>query len=218
MDKDTALEQEVQNALRWEPTLKDEPIAVTVVDGLATLSGTVSSYIKKMGAETIVKNISGVKALVEKIDVRLNIPEQPSDADIAREILNAFQWTLEFPSDHIAILVENGWVTLDGELVWNHEREDAIKAAAKLKGVKGVTSHMTIRKKTDLVEKVAIEAALARSRYVDDKNIQVRVTTNNVALLGKVSSYHEREEAERIAWKAPGVASVNNLLRFEDWL
>jgi osmotically-inducible protein OsmY len=218
MIKDAVLQKEVQDALRWEPILKNEAIAVTVVNGITTLSGTVNSYVKKQEAETVARNVLGVKALVEKIDIQLNVSQQPSDTDIAHEIINAFEWTMEFPSDHLKVLVENGWVTLEGELVWHDERENAVKTATRFKGVKGVTNNITIRKNTDAVEKAAIEGALARSGYVDDKNIEVKVNTNNVTLLGQVSSYREREEAERIAWKAPGVDSVNNLLRFEDWL
>ena len=117
------------------------------------------------------------------------------------------------PNDTLKIKVENGWVTLEGELNWNYQREAAKNAVKNLEGVKGFSSKIIIKSdKTDKVEKEAIENALARNWSINDNDLQVNVNANEVTLAGMVDSYYQKDEAERIAWKAPGVSAVNNEL------
>lgn len=208
------LQKDVQDAIKWEPLLHAAEIGVTAKDGVVTLTGIVDSYAKKMEAETAAKAVKGVKAVVEKIEIKHdNFWNPKSDLEIANEILNAFRWNWNVPNDTLKIKVEHGWVTLDGELNWNYQREAAKNAVNNLEGVKGFTSNIIIKSdKTDKVEKEAIENALARNWSINDNDLQVKVNANEVTLSGMVDSYYQKDEAERIAWKAPGVSAVNNEL------
>jgi VCBS repeat-containing protein len=189
-------------------------IGVIVKDGVVTLTGTVDNYIKKTEAETAAKNVAGVKAVVEKIEVKYDsFWNGKSDHDIANEVINALQWNWNVPNDTIKVKVENGWVTLDGDLAWNYQRESAKNTVKNLEGVKGITNNIKIKSdNTDTIEKVAIEKALSRNWSINDNDIEVKVKANEVTLAGTVDSYYQKDEAERIAWNAPGVWSVNNEL------
>ena len=216
MKSNETLQKDVQDAIKWEPLLNAAEIGVTVKDGIVTLTGTVDSYSKKSEAEEAAKKIAGVKAVVEKIEIHFGDTGKTSDLDIATEILNAFKWNWEIPGEKVKVKVENGWVTLEGNLNWNYQREAAKKVVSKLIGVKGVTNNIKIESETnDEIEKKDIENALGRNWSMDDSDIQVRVSGHKVTLKGIVDSWYQKDEAGRIAWNAPGVWNVDNELKVE---
>ena len=125
MKNNAELQKDVQDAIKWEPLLNAAEIGVTVKDGVVTLTGNVDNYSKKSQAEDAAKNVAGVKAVVEKIEINYSSWGTTSDGDIAKEIISALKWNFEVPNDKVKVKVENGWVTLDGELPWNFQREAA---------------------------------------------------------------------------------------------
>jgi osmotically-inducible protein OsmY len=212
------LQKDVQNAIKWEPFLNAAEIGVTAKDGVITLTGTVNSYAKKKEAENAAKSVAGVKAVAESIEIKFGNLGKKSDTDIAHEVLNAWKWNWEVPEEKIKVKVEDGLVTLEGEVQWNYQKEAARKAVANLMGVTGVYNNITIKSETrDAVEKADIENALTRSWSIDDEDIEVEVKGNYVTLTGTVDSIYQKDEAERIAWNAPGVFCVENdlLVDFE---
>ncbi|WP_159476760.1 BON domain-containing protein [Dyadobacter sp. 3J3] len=211
------LQKDVQNAIKWEPLLTAAEIGVTAKDGVVTLSGTVDSYAKKSEAEAAAKKVKGVKVVVEEIELKtFSDLDKRDDNEIASEILNTYKWNWEIPNDKVKIMVENGWVTLDGEFEWNYQREAAERLIKKHVGVKGIMNHITISTEVhDEIEKMGIESALARNWSIKQSDIHVKVTGNKVLLTGTVGSWYEKDEAERITWNAPGVKSVANDLVIE---
>lgn len=217
MKTNAELQKDVQDAIKWEPLLNAAEIGVTAKDGVITLTGTVGSFAKKSEAEDAAKNVNGVKAVVEKIEIKtFSDLDKRDDNEIATEVLNAFKWNLEVPNDQIKVKVEKGWVTLEGELPWNYQKEAAKKSVSKLAGVKGVTNSIKIKSETqDEIEKRDIESALMRHWSINDRDIQVNVSGSRVTLNGTVHSWYQKQEAERIAWNAPGVRNVDNELVIE---
>ena len=218
MKNNQELQTDVQNAIKIEPLLHAAEIGVTVKDGIITLVGSVDSYAKKLEAENAAKNVMGVKAIVENITVTINSMWKKDDNAIASEILNALKWNWSVPNNTVTVKVENGWVTIGGEQHWNYQRVAAKNAVSNLLGVVGVTNNITIKGEAeDKIEKEDIETAIARNWSINDENIDVEVEQNNVTLSGSVSSYYQKEEAERLAWKVKGVWNVNNELTI-DWI
>ena len=216
MKNNEELKKDVQDAIKWEPLLKAAEIGVIAKDGIVTLTGTVDSYMKKSEAEEATRNVAGVKAVVEKIDINFGGWGKTPDTEVAAAVLHAFQWSWEIPRDKIKIKVENGWVTLEGELEWNFQRDAAKTLTSKLISVKGVTNNLTIKSETKgELEQRDIESALGRNWSLNDRDIRVKVMGTTVILSGTVDSWYQKDAAGRIAWSAPGVFTVENNLEVE---
>ena len=213
MKNNSELQTDVQDAIKWEPLMHAAEIGVTVKDGVVTLTGTVDSYGKKLEAEKAAKNVSGVRAVVEKIEVEFPHSWSRTDNDIAVEVLNALKSNWIIPAEKVKVKVENGLVTLDGELHWNFQREAAKTAVRYLSGVKGLTDNIIIKSEThDEIEKTSVESALKRNWNINDNDISVQATGHTIKLTGSVNSWFQKDEAARMAWDAPGVWSVENEL------
>jgi osmotically-inducible protein OsmY len=207
------LQKDVQDAIKWEPLLNAAEIGVIAKDGVITLTGTVDSYAKKLEAEDAAKSVKGVKAVIVKLDVKLSSDwAKKDDSEIADELIKAAKWNWDIPKDEIKIKVENGWVTLDGEVEYYYQKDAIEDLVENHSGITGVTNNISIEESEDQVEKADIESALRRNWLVDDTNVEVRVSNHNVTLSGSVESWFERDKAEQIAWDAPGVWYVDNQL------
>jgi osmotically-inducible protein OsmY len=218
MKTNSELQADVQNAIKWEPLLNVAEIGVIAQDGVVSLSGVVDSYAKKLEAENAAKKVIGVKALVENIEVQFPHSFSKTNVEIAQEVVTALKANWSVPKDQVKIKVEDGWITLEGELPWNFEKEAAKKAVSYLAGVKGVTNNIKIKSEiVDEIEKTDIEAAIARSWSINDNNISVTVSGTTVTLSGTVTSWYQKEEAARIAWNTPGIWHIINQLEVDSY-
>lgn len=213
MKTDLQLHRDVIDELRWEPSVNEAEIGVAVKDGVVTLSGFVETFAQKYGAERAVKRVAGVKAVAEELRVRLLGSDERSDTELAHAVLNALNWNIEVPKNKIRAKVENGWVTLEGEVDWRYQMTAATHAVRYLTGVRGVTNVITITPKLSPSEvKTKIESAFKRNAELDANQIRVETLDGVVTLRGKVRTWVERSDAERAAWNAPGVRDVRDEL------
>jgi osmotically-inducible protein OsmY len=211
MKDDEQLRRDVLAELEYDPSIDARKIGVAVEDGIVTLTGEVSSFAEKWNAERAAERVEGVRGIVNKIEVK--IVGDYSDTDIAREAADALRWNLMVPPGKVIPKVENGYITLTGEVNYDFQRRAAEKAVRYIPGVKGVINLITIKPKVEPKEiKEKIEDALKRMATVDAENIQVEVQGSEIVLRGTVRSWAERHEAEKAAWSAPGVTSVKNYI------
>ncbi|MFH2142434.1 MAG: BON domain-containing protein [Bacteroidota bacterium] len=216
MKSDIDLQKDVHDAIAWDRLLSSAEIGITAKQGVITLTGIVDSFAKKTEAENITKNVVGVKAVVEKIEVKFKDDKTKDDNEIAKDVLNAFRLNWKVPDDKVKVKVEAGGVTLEGELQWNYQKEAAKNSVINLNGVKAVRNLIEIKSEIiDDIEKKDIERALRRSWAIDNQDIRVEVTGKRVVLSGTVRSLFQKDEADRIAWNAPGVWTVDNGLIVE---
>jgi osmotically-inducible protein OsmY len=113
------------------------------------------------------------------------------------------------------VTVEDGWVTLKGEMVWHYQKQELERVVRRLWRVKGVSNLIIVKPFASLADlKKKIEDALVRSAEVDAKNITVEVQESKAILKGNVRSWAKKQEAERTARPAPGITSVDNQISF----
>lgn len=211
MKSDSAIKEDVLDELMWQPDIDETQIGVIVENGVVTLTGIVDSYSKKLAAEKAVKNVKGVKAVADDIEVKYGSAYKKTDKEIAKAVVNALKWNSSVPEDKVTIEVRDGWVYLSGELKWYYQKEAALKSVETLLGVKKVVNNITLKQSIKPTEiKAKITKAFERLADIDAKNVKVDVDGHTVKLKGKVHSYVEKEEAKKTAYAAPGVYKVEN--------
>jgi osmotically-inducible protein OsmY len=217
MKNDVKIKEDVLEQIKWNPLLTSSEIKVAVRNGIVTLSGQVDSYLKKTEAEKEAKKVAGVRALAEDIQVNLKPYLEKTDTEIAEAVLIALKWHTSIPEAKIKVKVEDGIVTLEGEVAWSYEREAPYHAVVQLAGVRNVINNITLHQETtpkNLREKIA--AAFYRSATIDAGRIGIAVQDSRVILTGKVRSLAEKEDAENAARSAPGIQEVENHLELPE--
>lgn len=209
MKSDRQLQQDVIDELRWDAAVQAAHVGVEASQGVVTLSGWVDSYGEKFAAEDAAKRVLGVKAVAMDLEVKLPGSSLRSDTDIAKAVVSALDWNVSVPKGAVQVKVDDGFVTLSGQVDWEYQRDAAASAVRYLLGVRGVVNSLTLRAHSAPKDvKVKIEAALQRLAHEESKAISVAVSDSTVTLAGTVRSYLERDTIEAAAWNAPGVLRV----------
>ncbi|WPG41355.1 BON domain-containing protein [Variovorax sp. EBFNA2] len=211
MKTDTQLRNDIQAELNWAPDVKTSDIGVIVKDGVVTLTGHLASHAEKYAVERAVQRVHGVKALAIELTVKLPFDNQRTDADIALAAERALQWSVLVPDDKIRPMVEKGWLTLNGEVEWEYQRNAAEVAVRDLMGVTGVSNLVKVKPKVtpaDVEKK--IHEALARQAEREANRLAITVDGSQVTLRGTVHSWTERDAVQGAAWATPGVSVVVN--------
>ncbi|MET3378083.1 BON domain-containing protein [Variovorax paradoxus] len=211
MKTDTQLRNDILAELTWAPEVKTSDVGVIVKDGVVTLTGHLASHAEKYAVERAVQRVHGVKALAVELTVKLPFDNQRTDADIAMAVECALDWNALVPDDKIQPLVENGWITLAGEVEWGYQRSAAESAVRDLMGVTGVSNLVKVKPKVSPadVEK-KIHDALSRQVDREARQLAITVDGSQVTLRGTVHSWTERDAVQGAAWATPGVTVVVN--------
>ncbi|MDR3511983.1 MAG: BON domain-containing protein [Caulobacteraceae bacterium] len=211
MSDDSALQKAVLAELNWEPSVAAGHIGVTAEDGVVCLTGHVESFAEKHAAEVAACRVRGVTAVANELEVRLPFDASRDDEAIAAAAADRLAWNASVPAGAVVATVDQGWVTLAGEVDWQYQREAAEQDMRQLIGVVGLTNDITIRSKVS-ASNVSddIMHALHRSWFFDPQTITVSVEDGRVRLGGTVHSPHERQVAMATAWAEPGVIEVED--------
>lgn len=216
---DHELAQRIMRELKWDSRIEWAAINVQVSDAVATLTGVVSSYAKKIAAQEAAHRVAGILDVANDIEVKPSDRFARTDTDIASAVRNALEWDALVPNEMIRSTVSNGWVTLEGDVDYWREREDAERAILRLAGVVGVTNQITIRKRpVDPRElREHIEFALERRADREAERLRVDVHDGAVDLWGRVHSWQEKRAVIGSIGHAPGVTEVKDHLRIDPY-
>lgn len=211
---DKQLRQNVLDELEFEPSVDAEHIGVIVDKGIVTLSGYVPSYWQKTMAERAVWRVKGVKAIAQEIEVRINSDKKDADDQIAERAVKILDWDTAVPKNTVRVKVQDGWVTLDGEVNWQYQRTAAEQDVKKLTGVLAVSNNIVVKPNVQMIDvRQRIEDALKRHAEIQARDISVSVRDNgHVTLEGRVNNWKELQAVERAAWSAPGVRTVTDYI------
>ena len=212
MKTDSQLQRDVLDQLTWEPSIREAEIGAAVKEGVVTLSGYVDTFAEKWATTRAVERLNGVKAVADNLEVKLPSSHVRSDTDIAHAAVRALEWDVQVPHDKIKMTVRDGWVTLEGAAEWQYQQIAAERTVRFLTGVIGVTNLIAVKPRhaSSLDVSGKIHETLRRSAELDAGRITVEAHDGSVTLKGTVRSYAERRDAERAAWGAPGVTTVDD--------
>jgi osmotically-inducible protein OsmY len=216
MKTDASIRVDVENELRWDPSVDEKAILIKVVDGVVSLQGSVPHFSDRWAAEVLTERVAGVRAIANDIEVKIPKPGERSDSDIASAAASALKWHFALESSDIQPVVKQAWITLSGHVSYGYQKTVAEGAVRYLRGVKGVFNHIEVRpaiKATDVEQK--IRTAFQRQASLDAKDVKVNVDDSAVVLQGTVHSWREKDDAAIAAWAAPGVTKVENKLQVQ---
>lgn len=208
---DHDLQKRVEAELEWSPMIDATRIGVSVTNAVVTLSGAVRNYVEKIALERLVMSVRGVHGLAQEIDVRPEGPTGVDDDEIAGRAVNRLAWDAMVPDDRIQVRVEDGRVTLTGEVDWQFQREAAERAVRSLPGILGFNDQVRLKHRTDVADiRTRITAALDRQANLDAARVHIAVEGGEVSLTGNYMTWPDRAVIERAAWSSPGVSSVQD--------
>ncbi|MCR4394775.1 MAG: BON domain-containing protein [Dehalococcoidales bacterium] len=211
---DDELKMMVLSEIRKEQKISNPAaIEVEVKDGIVTLKGFTDNYMEQAAAEAVAKQVPGVKGVVQNIQVRIPPHIKRDDAEIARDAINALALNSSIPRDRVKVVVKDEWITLEGDVDWPYQKEEALATVSRISGARGVTNNIQVKmpiRPIDVKTRIIKAFQIAAEHHA--RHLEVEIKDGKVILTGTVRAWFEKIEAERVAREMPGVKEVENRL------
>jgi len=216
---DNEIKQQVLRELKWDSRIGWSQVGVEVMQGVVTLTGVVSNYAQKLAAQEAAHRIYGVLDVANDVEVRPDGLFVRSDPEIALAVRHILEWEAMVPDERIKSTVSNGWVTLEGDVDFWHQSQDAERSVLRLQGVIGVTNEITVAPKIVNPKELREEIEYALERRADREAERLRIEINDGAidLFGRVHSWQEKRAVVGSISHAPGVSAVHDHLRIDPY-
>jgi osmotically-inducible protein OsmY len=209
--KDSDIRDDVYAELAWDPKVTVANLDVGVHDGYVTLTGNAATFATKYAAAVAAYRVYGVTDVDNVILVDPAAFGLRTDGQIADDVRSMLMLDLEVPDTRVTVAVLDGVVTLGGDVDYYFQRDAAEDDAASIAGVRDVIANIAVLEQPSALDiDEQIEAAFARNGELFDDNVSVSTNGHSVTLSGTVRYWSEYDEAEDVAWRAPGVTDVKN--------
>lgn len=214
MDIDDELRLEVIGELKRERRISNpDHIQVAVKERIVTLSGCVEHYMDQIAAVEAAECVPGVEGVVQELQVNLPEESKRGDEEIVRAACTAIEHNSTIPARAVKVSVSDGWVTLEGKVSEEHQKEEAANTVARILGVRGITNNIAVKSQVKPYDvTLRIEQAFRHLATHHARGIYVEIVDGKVVLSGLVRAWVERAEAEAAALEVPGVKEVENRL------
>jgi osmotically-inducible protein OsmY len=209
MKTDSQLKADVTAELDLDRAIDAKSIGIAVRDGVVTVSGHLATFAMKHAVERAMRRLAGVRGVALELDVKVAPRHRRSDTEIAEAAGAALLWHSLVPDDHVKVEVEDGWVTLAGQVDWPYQRASAEHCVRPLLGVRGISNEVVVRPRVrgkDIAGQIT--AALARHAQREARHIEVTVEGSVVTLSGKVDSAAGHDAIVGAAFGTRGVSTV----------
>jgi hyperosmotically inducible protein len=221
---DDRIESSAKNSHVFKTYLKNDDIKVQSKDGIVTLTGTVSEESRKSLAQETVANISGVKSVDNKLEVKGGGPVENSDAWLTTKVKTMFLFHRNV-SAMTEVNTKDGIVTLRGEAESQAQKDLTTEYAKDVEGVKEVRNEMTAPKTSGKTSKkmhtvtgkiddasITAQVKMTLLYHRSTSALKTSVTTKNgvVTLSGKAKNAAEKDLATKFVKDVNGVKSVKN--------
>jgi osmotically-inducible protein OsmY len=210
---DIKLRDNVLWQLGWDPEVDASGVGITARDATVTLTGSIDSYSGKLAAERAAKQVRGVRAVANDLEVKPGVGR--TDTDIADDVAHALRVNQRVPST-VKAAVRYACVSLTGNVDWLYQKEAAESAVRHITGVRHVANYIEVSPKAvtrDAQKRIA--RALHQNAAVDARHITEDVHGHTATLSGTANSWSERELAGRAAAQAAGITGVDNRIDVE---
>ena len=204
------LRDDVLAELDLDPQVDASRIGVAVQDGIVTLTGKIPTLSAKWAAEEAVGRVKGVRGIAQEMEIDLSATHVRDDSDIARAAAEALAWDSALSSP-VQVTVQDGRVTLRGDVAWHYQRAGAEQVVRRLVGVREIINLLSLRPSVSAGDiRAHIQRAFHRFAQFDANRIMIHIDGGTVTLTGSVPTWFERNRAWQAAWTVPGVAKVDN--------
>lgn len=215
---DQSITDTVEDEINIDLVVPSSNIDVTTTAGVVTLTGTVDNILNKERAAHIAQTVKGVKAVVNRIEVKP--PILRSDTRIQEDIKRALRFDPATEASEVNVRVNKNVATLSGAVDSWQERNLCETVTKGVRGVKKIENHMAVvppEKRSDVEIETEIQRRLTWDVWVDNNLINVKVNDGRVSLSGVVGSGAEKIRAVSDAY-VRGVKMVDaQSLNVERW-
>ncbi len=149
----------------------------------------------------------------------MTVTQNQTEHQLVQAITDEIRWMPSIKADRIGVSINNGAVTLSGQVATYPEKIAAVRAALRVRGVSALADEITVHNDWAPVQDadIAREAAsvLTHTLFTPDAQVKAEVTNQIVTLRGTVAWNYEREGLERRIGRLAGVRGVHNLVELK---
>jgi osmotically-inducible protein OsmY len=223
---DDFIESAAKNSYVFKNYLKDDDIKIQSMDGVVSLTGTVSGESHKSLAQETVAGLPGVKSVFNGLEIKGERPAEGSDVWLTAKVKTVLLFHRNV-SAMTEVNTKGGIVTLQGNATSQAQKDLTTEYAKDVEGVKDVKNEMTVSTTLEMTHRTVgekiddasltaeVKIALLFHRSTSAIHTKVNAKDGVVTLSGNAANASEKDLVSKLVNDIKGVTSVNNQMTIE---